>query len=75
NDDKIYIQTYKIKEEKFEWIITDLTGKILKKVFLPQNIESAIAYSPITISEGKYYYLKEDIEEETWELHRVDLGL
>ena len=75
NDDKIYIQTYKVKEEKFEWIITDLTGKILKKVFLPQNIESAIAYSPITISEGKYYYLKEDIEEETWELHRVDLGL
>ena len=75
NDDKIYIQTYKVKEEKFEWIITDLTGKILKKIFLPQNIESAIAYSPITIRDGKYYYLKEDIDEEIWELHRVDLGL
>jgi len=75
SDDKIYIQTFKIKAEKFEWIITDLKGKVIKKVFLPQNIESAIAYSPITISQGKYYYLKEDIDEETWELLSVYLGL
>ncbi len=71
--DKIYIQTYNLSGERFEWLITDLKGKVLKKIHLPQNIESAIAYSPITISNGKYYYLKEDIDEETWELISVDL--
>lgn len=75
NNDKIYIQTYKLTDNKFEWIITDLKGKVQKKILLPQNIESAIAYSPIAISNGKYYYLTEDLDEETWELHRVDLGL
>ncbi|MCK5221857.1 MAG: hypothetical protein KAR14_09785 [Candidatus Aminicenantes bacterium] len=71
----LYIQTYKIKNEKFEWIITSLNGKIVKKIFLPQNIESAIAYSPVTIHNGKYYYLKEDVDDEIWELHIMDLGL
>ncbi len=72
-NDNIYIQTYKMADNKFEWIITDLKGKLQKKILLPQNIESAIAYSPIAISNGKYYYLTEDIDKETWELHLLDL--
>lgn len=73
NNDKIYIQTYKLTDNKFEWIIADLKGNIQKKILLPQNIESAIAYSPIAISNGRYYYLTEDLDEETWELHSLDL--
>ncbi len=71
----LYIQTYKLNNENFEWIIADLKGKILKRVYLPQNIESAVAYSPVTVSNGKYYYLVEDIDEENWSLHTLGLGL
>ncbi|MEN8223144.1 MAG: hypothetical protein ABFR36_07770 [Acidobacteriota bacterium] len=74
NKEKIYIQTWEIKEKKFQWIIMDMEGKALKKIFLPQNIESAVAYSPVTIHNGKYYYLTEDIDEETWELNSLDLN-
>ena len=66
--DRVYIQTHNEKNNQFEWIIFDLTGKEIKKVFLPTGNGSPIALPPFTFSEGKYYYLQENEENETWEL-------
>ncbi|MEN8152920.1 MAG: hypothetical protein ABFR75_02775 [Acidobacteriota bacterium] len=70
---RIYIQTWNKKGGNLEWILLDKTGKELKRIFLPQGKESAIVYSPYTIANGKYYYLKEDIDEEVWGLFVMDL--
>lgn len=72
--DSFYIQTWNKKGEKLEWIILNKTGKELKRIFLPQGKGSAIAYSPYTVADGKYYYLKEDIEKEAWGLYSIDLN-
>ncbi len=71
---KLYIQTWNKKGAELEWILLNETGKELKRIFLPQGKGSAIAYSPYTIADGKYYYLKEDIEEEAWNLYSIDLN-
>jgi len=58
---KIYVFTYQKKDEKQEVIIMDLKGSILKKTFLPDEV----FYS---IDNDRFYYLKENEEEEEWEL-------
>ncbi len=81
-DEKIYVLTYKKEKEKSEFVILDLEGKLLKKVFLPFNqsdewfhyslTKLASHYSPhaaFTIKNGKLYQLMENDDEETWELH------
>lgn len=81
-DEKIYVMTYKKEKEKSEFVILDLEGKLLKKVFLPFNqsdewfhyslTKLASQFSPhatFTIKNGKLYQLIENEDEETWELH------
>lgn len=66
NNDKIYVFTYKKKEENGknmrELVVLDLNGKILNQTFMPDEIKSAI-YN------DKYYYLVENMNEEVWEIH------
>jgi hypothetical protein len=52
----------------------DLKGNIIKKVFIPRNLEvgfrARIAGGKLSsISEGRLYYIKENEDEEEWELH------
>jgi hypothetical protein len=61
NNKKIYVFTYKEKDEKPEVIIMDLKGNILKKTFLPDK-------GIFSIDNDRFYYLKENEEEEVWEL-------
>jgi hypothetical protein len=85
-DEKIYVMTYKKEKEKSEFVILDLEGKLLKKVFLPFNqsdewfhyslTKLASQFSPhatFTIKNGKLYQLIENEDEETWELHITDI--
>jgi hypothetical protein len=62
NNGKIYVFTYnkKDKDKKKEVIVMDLKGSILKKTFLRGGVSS--------INNDRFYYLKENEEEEEWEL-------
>jgi hypothetical protein len=86
-DEKIYVLTYKKENEKSEFVILDLEGKLLKKVFLPFNqsderfhyslTKFASHYSPhatFTIKNGNLYQLMENEDEETWELHISEIN-
>lgn len=86
-DEKIYVLTYKKEEEKSEFVILDLKGKLLKKVFLPfnQNDEwfhysltkatgQASPHATFTIKNGKLYQLIENQDKEIWELHITEIN-
>lgn len=79
---RIYVRTNTRKSEKVEFIVMDMNGKILKKLFLPEpndiDFGNKIFGRPARfykIYKSKYYYLKENIDEEMWELHKVDILL
>jgi hypothetical protein len=67
---KIYVNTYAIMEDMMEYIILDLDGKLLKKVFLPKS-----GYRLSTFYNEKYYFLKENESEEIWELYSVKVKI
>ncbi len=78
--DRIYVRTNMRKSGNVEFIVMNLEGKILKKLFLPEpndiDFGNKIFGRPARfykIYKGKYYYLKENIDEEMWELHKVDI--
>ncbi|MGD2086460.1 MAG: 6-bladed beta-propeller [Candidatus Aminicenantes bacterium] len=64
NQGKIYIHTYKTRNNKTQFIILDFKGKILKEIYLPFP-----DHSQQTVYHNKLYKLVEDEETETWELH------
>jgi hypothetical protein len=63
-----------LKENKSEYVVMDLKGNIIKRVYLPR-VENVPYMSKIigsklhTIYNDKLYYLQENEEEEKWELH------
>lgn len=68
--DKIYIVTYKGDDENNDQcLVMDLKGKILKQVFLPMKMSTAIQPYPYNIHEGSLYQVADNEEEEEWELH------
>jgi len=74
-NDHIYVQTSKTQDTKAEFYILDLSGKIIKKVFLPNARQESIRLSPAaayTFNSNLYYYLQEN-EDEEWELHIQDI--
>lgn len=76
NGGQIYLMTNRMKDGNVEFLVMDQEGKVLKEVFLPQptatDFISVIFGRPTRyykIYDGKYYYLKENAEEESWELY------
>jgi len=64
----IYVQTYKRYKNKSEFIIFDLNGKFIKKVFAPFTDSRGINIVTIhTIKNGKMYQLVEN-EDDDWEI-------
>jgi hypothetical protein len=79
-NNKIYIQTFKEKDNKVEYIVMDFKGKILKSRFLPKVIESTFfgrimgrTTQFFDIENDKFYYLYEDEDEEEWEVHLEEI--
>lgn len=75
-DNKIFAHTYKSNQDMAEFFILDLKGNILQKVFLPDAKRKIIRGNPgviYTVLGDKFYYLKENIDEEEWELHTLQL--
>jgi hypothetical protein len=72
--EKIYIRTFKLKENKSEYVVVDLKGNIIKRVYLPR-VDNVPFMSKIigaklhTIYDDKLYYLLENEDEENWELY------
>jgi hypothetical protein len=75
SDDKIYVLTYKKKEEKNELLILDLEGKLLKRFYLPVKDMDVQFYPPYTVSDNRFYQLLENEETEEWELHITGLDI
>jgi len=73
-DDKIYVQTYRTKQGKTEFIVLDFNGDSFQPVFLPlYEEESLIDKHVYTFYKGDYYFLKYNDDKEIWELHRIEL--
>jgi len=78
--DKLYVQTYNVKDGKNEYIIMDHDGKNLKRVWLPyfDNVslmQKVLGAKLNTIHDDKLYYLVENEDDEEWELHVEEIKL
>ncbi len=68
DDNKIYVATWKWENDKIEFFIFDMKGKVLKHLFIPFVFQNALQPYPAVIKGGKLYQLIENDDEE-WELH------
>ena len=71
-DDKVYVITYTEKDNRCKMLVFDLTGKLLKEVFVPLvDIDMLIPdlYNYYTICRDKLYILRDNPDTEEWELH------
>jgi hypothetical protein len=61
-DGRIYVFTYKRQGGAGEVLALDLKGNLLKSAFIPTSNNYAV-------SQGVFYYLRDNEEKECWELH------
>jgi hypothetical protein len=73
SDGKIYVLTYKEKDNKCEFVVLDTKGKFIKKILFPLAQISFVEPYPYTIHKGKVYQLVENQKTEMWELHITDI--
>jgi hypothetical protein len=74
-DKKIYVITFNSKDDKKECYIYDgAEGQFIKKVFIPLAEQNVQELYPYTIKNGKVYQLVENLDEEEWELHVMDIN-
>ena len=72
-DGRIYVLTYKEEDGKSEWLIFDLAGKFLKRLFLPYQYMTPVDGYPTAVKNETLYQLIESEEGEEWALHITDL--
>jgi hypothetical protein len=73
-DNKIYVMTYKEKDGKNEFIILDMEGKLLNRMFIPISpFEETTVIIFYTIKNGKLYLLKDNEETEEWEVRIFEI--
>jgi hypothetical protein len=70
---RIYIQTYLKKDDKYEFFIYDLEGKLIKRLFFPVKFQDALKPNPFDIEDNTFYQLIENEDEEEWELHAIEI--
>jgi len=72
SSDRIYLQTFNLKNGKEEYVVLDLDGNELKRVFIPkfENVPllaEILGASLQTIKNNKLYYVQENEDDESWE--------
>jgi hypothetical protein len=67
-DNKLFVKTFANRNGQEEHIILDLDGNYQKTVYLPEAMPRF--YS---INKNKFYYIKENEDEETWELNVISI--
>ena len=80
SQDKIFVQTYKEVDNKYEFIVMDFQGKILKRIFLPKfrnvSLVGSILGTKLDLIHGNHlFYLLEDEDDEEWHLYRENLKI
>jgi hypothetical protein len=66
----MYVATYNHRGTEVEFLVFDLKGKFLEKVFIDIKGEAPLNVPYLyTIFNGKKYQLIENVEEEEWEMH------
>jgi hypothetical protein len=67
-DGKFVARTYQYRRDAVEFAVFDQQGRELKRLDLPftGRISNGVLFC---FYQGRYYYLRENIEEEVWELH------
>jgi outer membrane protein assembly factor BamB len=74
DDGRIYLLTYKMKGDDRECIVLDLKGKEIKRMTLPIPQKFGVELHRLyTTKHSIFYQLKENEEDETWELHTFSL--
>ncbi len=73
--EKIFIHTYHKKENKVEFLVFDMKGTLLKKIWLEGLEKNIIMPAPYAFYQNYIYYLSENEDEEVLELHRTKLEL
>ncbi len=73
---KLYVQTFRQKENKDEFIVLDLEGAILDTVYLPVFMRPGVEENMYGVryqafAGDKFYYLKEN--KNAWELHAQEI--
>ncbi len=80
DNNKIYARTFNIVNDKEEYVVMDLKGTTLKKVYLPKVTWSPFWHKVLgvtlyTIKGDKLYYLKANEINEEWELFVEKINL
>ena len=65
---KIYVKSYRFKNESVEFFVLDLNGKLLGKYFLPD-----IVWRLYDIRNNLFFYLQENEDEDIWEIHSLKI--
>ncbi len=68
SNNKVYVITYKQKNNQSELFIFTLKGKLLKKSWISIKKANVVEFNPFTINDNCLYQVNEDIEEEKWYL-------
>ncbi len=71
SEDRLYIFTFREKDNLKECYITDLEGNLIKKVWLPVKDMNPRDLYPYTIHGEKIHQLRENLETEVWELKTI----
>lgn len=74
-DDRIYVMTWKKKQQKNQFYIYDMKGTFIKEYWIPLAYQNELELYPITLKNGKLYQLIEDPESEEWILHISQIDL
>ena len=74
-DNRIYLQTYKRNEKQStnEVFIVDLTGKLIKRVWVPLVEFWDFSPNPYAIKSGNIFQVVENDNTEEWELHVIQI--
>lgn len=67
-DGKFVARTYRYSQNSVEFVVFDLQGRELQRMFLPHTgrLSNGILFC---FYQGRFYYLLENIEDYAWELH------
>lgn len=79
SNNKIYIRTSLIQDNKNEYFIMDLKGKILEKLYMPRlkkpDFKARLLGVKLnTIYNDRLYFIQENNSEE-WELHMIEMNM
>ena len=65
---KFAARTYRYRGDAVEFVIFDLQGRELKRLLLPNTGRPSNGVL-FCFFQGRFYYLKENLDDEAWELH------